>query len=86
MIQFHIWLSCVSHKLRLLKCWVAFLFLSFFQRSKLWAFRKVGAPLLLRLVYIKTLSCDVDLFSVGVDSIRLDMLRYYSIYYYTCSA
>ena len=53
--------TCVSRKLRLLRC-------------------KVGAPLVLRLVSIKRLSHHVDLFNIGVDSIRLLVLRYYSMY------
>ena len=73
----HSHLSCVSHKLRLVICWVSILILSFlFLLWKLRALHKVGTPLVLRLISIEKLSCYVDLFNIGVDSIRLYMLRY----------
>ena len=47
---------------------------------KLSALNKVGALLELRLVSIGGVFHQVDLFTIGVDSIRIYILRYYSIY------
>ena len=56
---------------------MAFLILSFlFLLSKLSALRKLGAHLVLRMVSIERLFCYVDLFNIGVDSVRLYTLQY----------